>query len=62
MGLGRMADVSDIDYQALVSASENFIRSKDLPAMPRPAPPAGVIPVACRANSVSRGMSVTPPR
>jgi Tn3 transposase DDE domain len=30
MGLGRMADVSDIDYQALVSASDNFIRLEPL--------------------------------
>ena len=30
MGLGRMADVSDIDYQTLVSASENFIRLETL--------------------------------
>ena len=30
MGLGRMADVCDIDYQALVSASDNFIRLETL--------------------------------
>jgi TnpA family transposase len=30
MGLGTMADVCDIDYQALVSASDNFIRLETL--------------------------------
>ena len=30
MGLGRMADVCDIDYQALVSAADNFIRLETL--------------------------------
>ena len=30
MGLGRMADACDIDYQALVSASDNFIRLETL--------------------------------
>ena len=30
LGLGKMADISDIDYQALVSASENFIRLETL--------------------------------
>lgn len=30
MGLGRMADVCDIDHQALISASDNFIRLETL--------------------------------
>ena len=30
MGLGRMADVCDIDHHALVSASDNFIRLETL--------------------------------
>jgi len=30
MGLGRMAGISDIDFQTLVSASENFIRLETL--------------------------------